>query len=164
MNLQMQTSAHRQKRTFSQTRRARRGRVMQNDQVTFFHSPSGLFSRSAVSQRLGRLVLVRCRRGSRPGQCGSISSAVLVQVKRWQRSCRPSMMVSLAAVRSLIEASSARSSSVWTPRSAVRSYSARSCPRPAARSWPASPVFRQPGEDVGPARGWDRMRLMVTLY
>jgi hypothetical protein len=39
-----------------------------------------------------------------PGwQCGSISSADLVQVKGWQRSFQPSMKSSMAAMRSLTE-------------------------------------------------------------
>jgi hypothetical protein len=39
-----------------------------------------------------------------PGlQCGSNSSAVLVQVKGWQRSFHPSMKFSMAAMRSLTE-------------------------------------------------------------
>ena len=36
-------------------------------------------------------------------QCGSNSSAVLVQVKGWQRSFQPSMKVPIAAMRSLTE-------------------------------------------------------------
>ena len=39
-----------------------------------------------------------------PGlQCGSNSSAVLVQVKGWQRSFQPSMKVPMAVMRSLTE-------------------------------------------------------------
>ena len=39
-----------------------------------------------------------------PGlQCGSNWSAVLVQVKGWQRSFQPSMKFSMAAMRSLTE-------------------------------------------------------------
>ena len=39
-----------------------------------------------------------------PGrQCGSISSAVLAQVKRWQRPFQPSMKASIAAIRSWTE-------------------------------------------------------------
>ncbi len=39
-----------------------------------------------------------------PGlQCGSNSSAVLVQVKNWQRSFQPSMKVPILAIRSLTE-------------------------------------------------------------
>ena len=39
-----------------------------------------------------------------PGwQCGSISSADLVQVKGWQRPFQPSMKASMAAMRSLTE-------------------------------------------------------------
>src|SRR6266852_9869708 len=49
-------------------------------------------------------ILVSRERGSLTGlQCGSNSSAVLVQVKGWQRSFQPSMKVSMAAMRSLTE-------------------------------------------------------------
>ena len=50
------------------------------------------------------LRLVSCERGSFTGRhFGSISSAVLVQVKGWQRSFQPSMKASMAAMRSLTE-------------------------------------------------------------